>query len=413
MKRNSTASPLLDANGFGAALDGAAGERHREALRRGIGREGGAGERQAREETDEGDERRDDSHAVHAHPFARSTAFCQPARISATRSRDIGPERNETGKVASVGGQPRRSVGRRGDRFPNADRPTTGGRRARRYTSTPRCIRRMRIPFLSRLRPVRLPGLAAPSTDQVRNFFAPVFWGTSDRQEFTDLMTSLAKRTAPGIHFGDNLFTWGRNNSMLDDEAFVKSWSANAETDVDRAIVWRRYILACAAHHAVQLRGDFVECGAYTGAGVKTVIDYLGGTAFPATFWLYDLFEHAEGMLHHAMPEHGPRLHERVVEKFRAYPQVRIVKGNIPDVFRDRSPAAITYLHIDLNEAPAEVAALDALFDRVVAGGIVILDDYEWAGLYRPQKLREDPWFEARGYRVFPLPTGQGIVIKR
>jgi O-methyltransferase len=65
-----------------------------------------------------------------------------------------------------------------------------------------------------------------------------------------------------------------------------------------------------------------------------------------------------------------------------------------------------------LNEAPAEIAALDSLFDRVVPSGMVILDDYEWAG-YREQKLAEDPWFEARGYRVMPLPTGQGLVFKR
>jgi len=39
--------------------------------------------------------------------------------------------------------------------------------------------------------------------------------------------------------------------------------------------------------------------------------------------------------------------------------------------------------------------------------------DCEWAGAYRAQKLAEDPWFEARNYRVFPLPTGQGFIIKR
>lgn len=44
---------------------------------------------------------------------------------------------------------------------------------------------------------------------------------------------------------------------------------------------------------------------------------------------------------------------------------------------------------------------------------MIILDDYEWSMIYRPQKLAEDPWFEARGYRVMPLPTGQGLVIKR
>jgi O-methyltransferase len=53
------------------------------------------------------------------------------------------------------------------------------------------------------------------------------------------------------------------------------------------------------------------------------------------------------------------------------------------------------------------------LFDRIVPGGMLILDDYEWAGVYRIQKILEDRWFEAREYRVFPLPTGQGLVLKR
>jgi hypothetical protein len=53
------------------------------------------------------------------------------------------------------------------------------------------------------------------------------------------------------------------------------------------------------------------------------------------------------------------------------------------------------------------------LFERVVPSGMIVLDDYEWSGTYRPQKLAEDPWFEARGYRVMPLPTGQGLVFKR
>lgn len=264
-----------------------------------------------------------------------------------------------------------------------------------------------------RRKPAELPELRAPANGRLKNFFRLVFWAAADVERMAALMDQAAAQAAPGVHFADNLFTWARNNSMLDDEAFVRSWEGNAESDSDRAIVWRRYILACAAYHCVQLDGDFVECGAYTGVGVKTIVDYLGGPAFPRDFWMYDLFEHEEGMLHHPMPEHGPDLFARVSEKFAGYPQVKIRKGNIPEVFEQGVPEAIAYLHIDLNQAPAEVAALDALFDRVVPGGIVVLDDYEWSGPYREQKLAEDPWFEARRYRVFPLPTGQGIVIKR
>jgi hypothetical protein len=66
-----------------------------------------------------------------------------------------------------------------------------------------------------------------------------------------------------------------------------------------------------------------------------------------------------------------------------------------------------------LNQASEEIAATEHLFERMVTGAILILDDYEWSGYYRPQKLAEDEWLNARHYRVMPLPTGQGLVIKR
>jgi hypothetical protein len=200
---------------------------------------------------------------------------------------------------------------------------------------------------------------------------------------------------------------------MLDDKPFVAAWTSNAEGLSDMAVLWRRYILATSAFHCVQLGGDFVECGAYTGVGMKTVIDYLGGKTFPRRFWGYDVFEHKSGMPN--IPMEGlkePGLYERVKAKFEGYPQVRLMHGMIPDIFSVGCPDRIAYLHIDLNQAPAEIAALEHLFHRVVPGGMVILDDYEWATVYRAQKLAEDPWFERRGHRVMPLPTGQGLVIK-
>ena len=42
-----------------------------------------------------------------------------------------------------------------------------------------------------------------------------------------------------------------------------------------------------------------------------------------------------------------------------------------------------------------------------------MLDDYEWAGIYRAQKIAEDAWFHQRRYHVMPLPTGQGMLVKR
>jgi len=258
-----------------------------------------------------------------------------------------------------------------------------------------------------------LPPRSNPELDRISSFFFPAFWGVNNYDRFSDAAKNLTTEMEHGYHASDNLITWARNNSMLDDQIFVHAWESNIESPADRGIVWRRYILATSAFHCVQLDGDFVECGAYTGVGVKTVMDYLGGMGFPKQFWAYDVFEHQEGMPNTPMPDVGPQLFERVQRKFEDYPQVRIVKGLIPDSFQGNCPEKIAYLHIDLNQAPAEIAALEHLFDRVVPGGMIILDDYEWSGVFREQKLAEDEWFDKRGYRVMPLPTGQGLLIKR
>jgi len=68
-------------------------------------------------------------------------------------------------------------------------------------------------------------------------------------------------------------------------------------------------------------------------------------------------------------------------------------------------------MHIDMNNPTAEIGALDALYERVSSGGVILFDDYCWATA-RAQMLAESAWFAARGLRVLPLPTGQGLFIK-
>lgn len=257
-----------------------------------------------------------------------------------------------------------------------------------------------------------LPALDPLRMDAVMNFASHKYWGVSDPDRFRALLDEARSLVTSGHFLGDNLFTWGRNNSIFEDRAFRSAWESNLQNDADQAIVWRRYMLACAAFHCVQLEGDFVECGVYTGTGIKTVMDYLGGTTFPRTYWGYDTFDYNPVPGHKFLgQEEG--FFEKVQARFADYPQVKLIKGFLPDSFADGAPEKVAFLHIDLNNAAGELASLEVLFDRVVPGGMVVLDDYEWAGPYRAQKQAEDPWFARRGYRVFPLPTGQGFLIKR
>lgn len=156
----------------------------------------------------------------------------------------------------------------------------------------------MGMRFFRKRSGVVLPKLDPLPAGTLKNFFYPLFWGTSDPRVVLGSIEQASRLVDGGFHFADNFFTWMRNNSMLEDGPFMRAWETNAESESDKAIVWRRYVLSCAAYHCVQLRGQFVECGAYTGVGVKTVVDYLGGVSFPKEFWIYDLFEYEEGMPH-------------------------------------------------------------------------------------------------------------------
>lgn len=257
-----------------------------------------------------------------------------------------------------------------------------------------------------------LPELTACDPDRIYSLKSHQYWGVKDPGRFRQLMDEAVGLTLEGSYLGDNLFTWMRNLSALDDGAFREAWQSNIVNASDEAILWRRYILCCAAFHCMHVEGDFVECGVLHGTAVKTVIDYFGKDNFGKTFWAYDTFD-SNPVPGHQFDGQQAGLFEQVKARFAGYDNVRLVPGLLPDSLRGNSPGRIAYLHIDLNSAEFEIAVLEELFDRLMPGGILILDDYEWAGVYRVQKVSEDPWFSARGYRVFPLPTGQGLVLKR
>ena len=259
--------------------------------------------------------------------------------------------------------------------------------------------------------PAHVP-LTTEQQNRVLNFMTRTVWGLTDPARFYEIMDEALKLVVPGSYLGDNLFTWGRNNSLFDDEAFRKAWESNVQNDADRAIAWRRYILACSAYHCAQLPGDFVECGVYRGTGIKTIVDYFGKEGFTKTFWGYDTFDY-NPVESHAFVGQQTGMFEEIQKRFEGYDQVRLVRGLLPDSLIGNSPEKISFMHIDLNSAKFEIAVLEALYERVVPGGMIVLDDYEWGGIYREQKIAEDAWFAQYNYRVFPLPTGQGMVLKR
>lgn len=248
---------------------------------------------------------------------------------------------------------------------------------------------------------------------EYNNLLSTVFFGAADHRKFCEgLQTAIHQVPPAGIYTGDNLFTYGRNLGFMDDEPFMNAYRKNISTDIEQALLWRYSTLIWAVRRGLQLEGDFVECACYKGTTARIMCDAVDFGQFPERhYYLYDLFEHDPAMPHHAMPEHSKQLYQQTRQRFADLPNVTVTQGKVPDVLHDVAPEKIAFMHIDLNNADAEIGALELLFERMVPGAILILDDYGWLA-YRAQKEAEDPWLAARGYRVLELPTGQGIVIK-
>lgn len=218
----------------------------------------------------------------------------------------------------------------------------------------------------------------------------------------------------------NGLVTWHKILPFLEDARFrtlahvhagllpIPNWHWNLQT-----ALW-------AAQQALPVEGDFVELGVFRGHTSLFVAEYLDFANQPRTWRLYDTFDGIpDDQLDPGWAEKNERAYrsgtfsfEEVRDRFAHIPNMRVIRGRVPEVLNDDGPERIAFLHVDLNNATAEIAALDLLFDRISPGGVVVFDDYCWEPS-RAQHEAEKAWFAARGLHVLPLPTGQGVFIKR
>ena len=223
------------------------------------------------------------------------------------------------------------------------------------------------------------------------------------------------------IYAADNLIGIQRSAAFREDRRFVETMKRNAENSQERSLAWRLHTLIWAGHLALQRPGDFVECGVWKGFSFAFLTDYLDFAATDRTLYLYDTFSgipesmnsenRNNAVYERAIADDPDAILEIVKQRFASVPNKRIVRGTVPDSFQEACPEQIALLHIDMNSAASEIAALEALFDKVALGGVILFDDYGWTG-YAAQRHAENEFMASRGHRILELPTGQGLVIR-
>jgi O-methyltransferase len=220
----------------------------------------------------------------------------------------------------------------------------------------------------------------------------------------------------------DNVKT-NNNLYFLEEKKFNESyWDIKNKINFLPDIPLRVHQAIWCAENASRIDGDIVELG--TGKG----------------FLFLNIMSHSEDMLKHKniylcdtfLPyktdiNTGSQLHsngvssiyapsyEYVESCFKKWTNIFLVKGYLPEsLSNENSPkiSSISFLHVDLNFHEVEISCLEMLWDKVVCGGLILLDDFGNPGRERQMDAHIN-FFNTKNQSILCLASGQGLIIKR
>jgi len=176
------------------------------------------------------------------------------------------------------------------------------------------------------------------------------------------------------------------------------------------------------ADKAMNLPADsiFVELGTgkgYVMSGILGSLDFLKIDLKDKAVYLFDTFEsHATDFKSEQNESLGRNIYyaesfKSVEENFSEYKNVRLVKGKLPETLETIKFKKIAFLHIDLNAPEIEIDCLKRLWDRILPGGVVLIDDYAYNGFEYTTKLFNNIAREI-GVSILTTASGQGIIVK-
>jgi O-methyltransferase len=201
-------------------------------------------------------------------------------------------------------------------------------------------------------------------------------------------------------------------------DAYAK---AIAPLDPETADVrYRAYVIQWAVSQVRDVAGDFVEFGTYNAKAATFILSLEDLRSRNRKFLLFDTFA---GIPHKHLTENEIRNDfagmysdvsiGEVKEKLRDYLDiVEFHAGVVPESLEGLSHGPVAFIHMDINAAKPTRAALELFYPFLQPGGVIVFDDYGWKG-YEDQRYEVDDFFSDKEERIFALPTGQGIIVKK
>lgn len=257
---------------------------------------------------------------------------------------------------------------------------------------------------LSTSRCSRFPAVALP------------FVRVGKRLRSTCQVVAMQIAAGPNGYARDGITT-RHNASFVEDDQFKYAYKKAVEAaGWDYGVEWRLHQALWAARTSLNVPGDFVELGTGRGFIMVGVLHGLG--CWPQEgrkLWLFDTFKSgridASGQ-HGSVPSpHYAASYEDTEGAFSDWENVRLIQGWLPDSLHEQRLESISFLHVDLNHPTAEVESLRLLWDKVNAGGIILLDDYAYRNHQEQHEAMNSLAAELRAH-ILTTPTGQGIIVK-
>lgn len=198
----------------------------------------------------------------------------------------------------------------------------------------------------------------------------------------------------------DPKFQEARSYTLLDSPKQVSSWIESVNID------WRLHICTWAASHCASLEGDFVECGVWYGWLSRAMCKYIDFNRTQKSFYFFDSWGDSG-----SHEEYQRDIFDAVKYRFKEYPKVYFNRGMVPEVLSHAvGIEKIAYLSLDMNGGIAERQALDALYHKVVSGGVIYIDDYGWN--YPLLRSEIEEFLRDKPEELLHFPCGSSLIIK-
>lgn len=236
-----------------------------------------------------------------------------------------------------------------------------------------------------------------------------------------ELFKPFKKYTKETLSYKGDGITASHNCGFLETDKFKKAYAkcCKAHGSLSLNIQWRIHQALWCADIAKKLDGDIIEFGTANGLVMSSVLEvYDDWKQANKKLILVDTFspygvDESTGKQNEAQKTHPfyAKSLDYAKSNFATYDNVEFVVGFVPEILPSISTNQLAFVHIDMNYFEPEVAALEFCWDKIVKGGVILLDDYAYGGHIK-QYDAMNVLAKKYNFAILTTPTGQGIIIK-